>query len=231
MPKYKDLAGQRFGKLTVKNLTQERDKAGCTIWHCKCDCGNFIDVSSNKLKRGNTRSCGCLKDDNSKQYRQSMIGKRFGKLTIVEFAGKNTVRSCYWNCRCDCGNYKIVLTEDLRNGRISDCGHVAKEKRSEWLSKNHKDFFNKRYGKTLVEKTDLANISQTKPNSRNKSGVRGVTYDNSRKKWKATLKLRGENLLNKRFDSELEAIKARRQAEEKYFKPILEKYNYQRKKQ
>lgn len=55
----KDLTGQRFGKLTVISDTG-RAYQGNTIWHCRCDCGNEVDVIGRSLTSGNTRSCGCL---------------------------------------------------------------------------------------------------------------------------------------------------------------------------
>ena len=56
---FKDLSGQRFGKLTVikrKGTT----KHGKVIWECKCDCRNITKVTTCSLRTGNTRSCGCL---------------------------------------------------------------------------------------------------------------------------------------------------------------------------
>lgn len=54
----RELTGKRYGKLTVLNKTDKR-KNGCIIWHCRCDCGNEIELSSRKLKSGVTNSCGC----------------------------------------------------------------------------------------------------------------------------------------------------------------------------
>lgn len=55
----KDLTNQRFGKLTVMYDTKVR-KQGNIVWHCKCDCGNEIDVRGKSLIGGETQSCGCL---------------------------------------------------------------------------------------------------------------------------------------------------------------------------
>ena len=57
-----DLTGKRFGKLTVIERTQN-DLSYGSKWLCRCDCGNTVVVLSNNLRRGNTRSCGCLKLD------------------------------------------------------------------------------------------------------------------------------------------------------------------------
>lgn len=58
--------------------------------------------------------------------------------------------------------------------------------------------------------------------------LKGVSYVKSRNKWKATLMFEGVFVLNKCFDTKEEAIAARLAAEEKYFKPILKKYENQK---
>lgn len=57
---YRDLTGQRFGKLIALEPMGSNGKA--MTWRCKCDCGNeqFI-TTSHHLISGNTQSCGCLK--------------------------------------------------------------------------------------------------------------------------------------------------------------------------
>jgi hypothetical protein len=53
---------------------------------------------------------------------------------------------------------------------------------------------------------------------------RGVSYDSKRNKWQAGLRFQGKRIFLGRFETKQEAIEARLAAEEKYFKPILEKY-------
>jgi len=55
----KDLVGKRFGKLTVLEMVEERNKYGRIMWRCKCDCGNETIVLGNSLVLGHTLSCGC----------------------------------------------------------------------------------------------------------------------------------------------------------------------------
>lgn len=66
-----NLIGQVFGKLTVIKKEQSYISAtGHTyaVWLCKCECGNEAAVKGHKLKKGHTKSCGCLKKtvDNSR---------------------------------------------------------------------------------------------------------------------------------------------------------------------
>lgn len=58
--KAKDITGQRFGRLVAIEPTDER-RHNNVVWKCKCDCENMVLVSGEKLIRGNTQSCGCLK--------------------------------------------------------------------------------------------------------------------------------------------------------------------------
>lgn len=53
------LKGRRFGKLTALYYTGEV-RNGSRVWHCRCDCGNYTDVTARNLNRG-VRSCGCLR--------------------------------------------------------------------------------------------------------------------------------------------------------------------------
>ena len=56
---YKDLTGQKFGKLTVLRLIGS-DKTRHKLWLCKCDCGKECEVNSHVLTSGHVKSCGCL---------------------------------------------------------------------------------------------------------------------------------------------------------------------------
>ena len=57
-----DLTGRRFGRLEVINRA-ENDHNGKSRWICVCDCGNEIVTTGNLLRRGKTKSCGCLHSD------------------------------------------------------------------------------------------------------------------------------------------------------------------------
>lgn len=59
MPKVNDLAGQRFGRLTVLERAGN-DNNGKAVWRCKGECNNEVAVVGQNLLRGRTKSCGCL---------------------------------------------------------------------------------------------------------------------------------------------------------------------------
>ena len=58
MAKIIDLTNERFGKLVVIKRAPNKNKR--TMWLCKCDCGNEVEVRSDQLRGGITKSCGCL---------------------------------------------------------------------------------------------------------------------------------------------------------------------------
>ena len=67
-----DLTGQSFGRLTViKRAENKKDKR--TIWTCKCECGSILDVNAYSLKRGRTKSCGCILVQNPQEYIKDRI--------------------------------------------------------------------------------------------------------------------------------------------------------------
>lgn len=57
----KDLIGMQFERLTV--IAREESQFGKARWLCKCECGNEVVVYGSDLKRGTTKSCGCLKNE------------------------------------------------------------------------------------------------------------------------------------------------------------------------
>ena len=126
MSKLIDLTGQRFGRL----LVLERSKAPQTrkeaYWYCKCDCGSYTTVSGYHLRSGKTLSCGCLaREKTSLRHTQNEVGNKYGKLTVIEYAGRNTGTQnggALWKCLCECGNYCIVSGSCLRGGNTSSCG-------------------------------------------------------------------------------------------------------------
>lgn len=56
-----------------------------------------------------------------------MIGKKFRKLTVEKYTGKNKNNCKTYLCRCDCGNTKKVTGIDLRAKRVGSCGCLTKK--------------------------------------------------------------------------------------------------------
>lgn len=116
-----NLKGQVFGRLKVLEFSHRINSKG-TFWKCKCDCGNFVNTTSNRLRRGQTASCGCLaKERTALALRLDIIGNKFGKLTVTNLSHIKNSRT-YWNCSCDCGNFTISIGSNLMKGQTASCG-------------------------------------------------------------------------------------------------------------
>lgn len=60
-----DEKNHRYGKLIVLEPAGRKDSR--VLWKCKCDCGNYTVVLGCSLRKGETRSCGCLRIEAAKK--------------------------------------------------------------------------------------------------------------------------------------------------------------------
>jgi hypothetical protein len=119
MGKAKSLTGQRFGKLVVIKDTGKRNNSKRIIYSCKCDCGNEFETTGFNLSRGDTKSCGCLKIEKSKQRYINLVGKKFGKYKVIAETHKRN--PTMFLCECECGNKIEVRSASLINGTSKGC--------------------------------------------------------------------------------------------------------------
>lgn len=60
----RNLEGRRFGRLVVTGGYRDPKKRQ-TFWNCRCDCGNETVVLALNITAGRTKSCGCLRAEQS----------------------------------------------------------------------------------------------------------------------------------------------------------------------
>jgi acylphosphatase len=66
MGRFIDISGQKYGRLLVIRPVDGSGGSGKSyVFECLCDCGEIVSVSSNSLRKGNTKSCGCLSREKS----------------------------------------------------------------------------------------------------------------------------------------------------------------------
>ena len=120
MPK-KELAGQKFGKLTVTKDSGKRAPNGGILWECQCDCGNIVNVIGSNLtrKKHPTQSCGC------KTGAKDLSGLKFGSLTAIKPTEKRVNCKVVWECKCDCGEIHYAHSSNLLNGSVRSCGKCS----------------------------------------------------------------------------------------------------------
>lgn len=111
-PRRIDRVGKKYNKLLV--LHYSYTKNGRVFWNCLCDCGNKTVVAAGALSK--TKSCGCLPN----KVRENLLGKKFGRLTVV--SANFSKKTSSWDCICDCGKYAVVSSGNLKNGNSKSCG-------------------------------------------------------------------------------------------------------------
>lgn len=161
-----DLTGQQFGRLTViKRVANSAD--GHARWLCQCSCKahNLIEVSSNVLKKGNAKSCGCLNREvaslKAKNNYKNLEGQKFNRLTAKEFLGSNGKGSALWRCECDCGNTNFITTSHhLISGNTQSCGclkSLGESNIAKILAQNNIKFEQqKKFSDAIYEETKAA---------------------------------------------------------------------------
>ena len=150
--KYDINPGDRFFQLTV---LKKLDKG---MFLCRCDCGKEIEVYRSRLTSGNIHSCGCR--IGMQQYNLiNEIGNRYGRLTVIERAGRDKNGNALWRCQCDCGNETIVAGITLRSSGSLSCGCLKSkgEHKIFELLKEHNIIFQREYSfKDLYVNNGLA---------------------------------------------------------------------------
>ena len=123
--KRKDLTGQKFGRLTVLNISTERKESnkGILLYDCLCECGNKIIVNGYSLRSGRSKSCGCYRRDLFLDT--SLLNKKINRLKVIGFSTKNN--RPYLECQCDCGNKTLVRKKEFLSGGIKSCGCLKEE--------------------------------------------------------------------------------------------------------
>lgn len=107
-----DLTGQRFGRLVVIGRAGRSEK-GQAIWHCRCDCGNDTEILSISLRRGATKSCGCL-------LRESVRERNIARNT-VHGASRTRLYNTWRGMRERCENPAHKSYSDYGGRGISVC--------------------------------------------------------------------------------------------------------------
>lgn len=70
MARYKNITGQRFGKLIAIRY-EGSTKEGRARWFCKCECGKETIILLTALTSGSTTSCGCVLNEKLTKHNMS----------------------------------------------------------------------------------------------------------------------------------------------------------------
>lgn len=59
--------------------------------------------------------------------RIDLVGKKFGRLTVLKYVKNDECNQAMWECLCICGNISVVRGYSLRSGRAKSCGCLRNE--------------------------------------------------------------------------------------------------------
>lgn len=110
--RFKDLTGQKFGRLTVISKTENIGRR--IAWICICDCGREKTVIGEGLTQGKTRSCGCLRDDTE------IIDRRNGIHSTADSCAYQVYKSYQHNAKLRTRNFSLAF-DDFKRLTSSDC--------------------------------------------------------------------------------------------------------------
>lgn len=220
MPSYnfEDLTDKQFGRLKVLKR-HGKDKYNKITWLCKCECGKEKIIRGYSLKRGDTKSCGCLQ-------RESAFKRAF----IHGHASKNNQSHEYITWQSMIARCTNPKQDNYKNygGR----GIIVCEK---WFDFQNfiKDMGNKPSNKYTIDRIDVngnyepsnckwvtwnEQAINKRLSNRNSSGYKGIWWDKRAKKWKVQITNYGKQIHLGYFIDILDAIESRKQGEIKYWK-------------
>lgn len=146
--------------------------------------------------------------------------RRFGRLVVEG----NASRKGYVICLCDCGKRKEIratsLTKDFQPTR--SCGCIQRELVRAIGSKTIPQNMEKQVKTNLRYHTNFQVIEDVNPPKHNTSGYKGISWDIHRKKWMTYINVHSKRIFIGRFASLDDAVDARKEAEEKYHKPLID---------
>lgn len=229
----KSLVGEKFGRLTVVEQAEDYVKPNgehYSRWRCVCDCpeNNEVVVTGSHLKSGDVKSCGCLAKDvatsRGKRNRIDIcedycVGYTNGTNVAFYFDISDLDVVCQYTWWAD-------FRKKYNTTYIKTTIHEAGKKKHIYLHKlltsneltDHIDrnpLNNRRSNLRVADDTqNNRNASIAKNNT---SGVTGVVWVKHNQKWGAQIMVNYQSINLGYYINKDDAIKARLEAEQKYF--------------
>lgn len=229
----KNLLGQKFNRWTVIDYAPPRRTSGgnsIVMWHCRCDCGNESDVSYSSLRRGDSKSCGCLNQEkiHESKHKITCIYDLTGEYGIgytskgdefwFDKEDYDIIKDYSWfkhhkyfTASVPMTNKKIFLHRlimglaDSEYDYKIDVDHIVTENK----------FDNRKSNLRIVTKSQN-NINKIIQRN-NTSGCSGVTYHTRDNVWEVTINIDGKRKYIGRFNNKQDAIDKRKWAEDYYY--------------
>ena len=158
---------------------------------------------------------------------KDLTGQKFGRLTVISATDfRDADKNRYWLCQCECGNKKQTSSKNLTLKRVRSCGCLSKEKAKENVKKARKEATIRANKLRKIEYGTCIDQLYMK-NKRSTTGITGVSYYKNRNRYRAHIFFKGKRIYLGDFKNFDDAVKARKEAEKKYFQPVIEKVKVQ----
>lgn len=141
-----------------------------------------------------------------------LTGRTFGKLKVLSFSYYQKGKYAYWNCKCECGNTKVIYGCNLKNGSVVSCGCERKNVGQKYAKANFH----------IVDGVQIEKAIARSTPKNNTSGFRGVFKDKRTGKYRARIIMQGKRTELGYFEHFADAVEARIKAEEKLNKIVAE---------
>lgn len=197
------------------------------MWLCKCDCGNKIVTSGMSLRRGHTQSCGCYHKEcaanrgrKNKRYNTYDLSGEYGigytskgEEFYFDLEDYAKIKGFCWFLDED----GYVKTNDNITRKLIRFHRlilpVTEEEQVDHIK--HKNYDNRKSQLRIV--TNAQNSMNRTIQSNNTSGVTGIYWDEKKQRWCVEIMINQKKIYIGVFENFNDAVKARKEAEEKYF--------------
>lgn len=125
--KLKDLTGQKFGKLTVIEMLEERDAHRRVVFRCRCECGNECVVPGYYLTGRGKTSCGC---DKAERIRASIRARQAKQREIPQTGRcKGCIHRRFLTGTATTACHYCWDTGKLRNCPVEECPYYCNDRK------------------------------------------------------------------------------------------------------
>lgn len=205
-------------------------------WLCQCSCdGKLVIVIGNQIKRGKTKSCGCLRIESTFQVGKNNVksnmysakmqdehGEYYIGLTsntnkefYIDAQDYNQIKDYCWSeCKNSLDNYRTLSAWDNKLKCMVKMSWLLVGKEFDHIDRN--PFNNRRYN--LRKANDTENAQNHSIRKDNTSGVTGVSWNKQRQQWCAYIQVDKQRIVLGFFNHKNDAVVVRLTAEQKYFK-------------
>ena len=229
--KLNDLTGKKINNWHVveRSFTNNRH----IYWKCWCDCQkdipdnekDYYDIIGCNLNSGKSKSCGCLKQEAiskaKKKYNTYDLSGKYGigytlkgEPFYFDLEDYDKIKNYCWeydkdqycvsndyNNRTTIKMHRIILGLTKRENQVDHIKHIN---------------FDNRKSELRVVDNSKNGMNKDKPKN-NSSGHLGVSWNKRYEKWEAHIGINNKKIYLGRYSIIEDAIKARKEAEEKYF--------------